>query len=309
MKIKTLIIGLGKIGFDYDFKKNFYLSHFKSFYKNKNFEIVGVCDKNLKKQDFLKKKKIPFFFDFKKAIEKLNPSLVVVATPTSSHIKILKYLLKFKDIKFILCEKPLGNNLIQAEKIKKLKNSNKIFVNYMRSADKIFENEIIKKIDKKNHLYRDIFYKGSLDNNACHYLHLLNKYFKNYKSIKNIKKFNNDQFDFDINYGARVKARFLSSCSRNLTLDTMRFMNRNNMFHYENGGHIIYNFTNIDNPVYSTKNYFKLKKTIKNKFYENSQKYVVENILNFFLNKKYYLCNLPEAIKIHKIVSIVKNEK
>lgn len=39
MKIKTLIIGVGKIGFDYDFKKNFNLSHFKSFKENKNFKI------------------------------------------------------------------------------------------------------------------------------------------------------------------------------------------------------------------------------------------------------------------------------
>jgi len=66
MKIKTLIIGLGKIGFDYDFKRNFYLSHFKSFYKNKNFEIVGVCDKNLKKQ-----KKFLFFLTLKKLLTNL----------------------------------------------------------------------------------------------------------------------------------------------------------------------------------------------------------------------------------------------
>ena len=89
----------------------------------------------------------------------------------------------------------------------------------------------------------------------------------------------------------------------------MRFINKKNIFNYDNGGHIIYNFTNVDNPVYSSKNYFKLKKIIKNKFYENSQKYIVENISNFFLNKKHYLCNLSEAIKIHKIINIVKHEK
>ena len=309
MKIKTLIIGLGKIGFDYDFKKKFFLTHFKSFYKNKNFKIVGVCDKNFKKKNYLKKKKIPLFFDFKKVIKKLNPSLVIVATPTNTHMQILRYLLRFKDIKLILCEKPLGKNLDQAQKIKQLRNSNKIFVNYMRSTDKIFEKEIIRKIKKEDQLYIDIFYKGSLENNACHYLHLLNKYFKNYKSIKNVKKYNNSQFDFDIDYGAKVKTRFLSSCSRNLTLDTMRFINKKNIFNYDNGGHIIYNFTNVDNPVYSSKNYFKLKKIIKNKFYENSQKYIVENISNFFLNKKHYLCNLSEAIKIHKIINIIKHEK
>ena len=52
MKIKTLIIGVGKIGFDYDFKKNFNLSHFKSFKENKNFKIIGISDTNLKKKIF-----------------------------------------------------------------------------------------------------------------------------------------------------------------------------------------------------------------------------------------------------------------
>ena len=306
MKIKTLIIGVGKIGFDYDFKKKFYLSHFKSFQKNNNFKIVGVCDKISKRKNFFDKKKIPFFLDYKEAIKKLNPSLVVVATPTSSHFEILKYLLQFKDIKFILCEKPLGKNLIQAKKIKKLSRSKKIFVNYMRSTDKIFESEIIKKINKKSHLYIDIFYKGGLLNNACHYIYLLNKYFNTHKNIKNIKKFKNDQYDFDIDYGNKIKTRFISSSARNLTFDSMRIMNRDSIFQYDNGGHLIYNFTNVNNPVYLTKNYFKLKKTIKNKFYENSQKYIVDNILNYFLNKKYNLCNLSDAISIHNIINTVK---
>ena len=70
MKIKTLIIGVGKIGFEYGFKKNFNLSHFKSFQENKNFEIIGIVDTNLKKKNFFIKKKIPFFSNFKEAIKK-----------------------------------------------------------------------------------------------------------------------------------------------------------------------------------------------------------------------------------------------
>lgn len=182
-------------------------------------------------------------------------------------------------------------------------------MNYMRSSDNVFENKIIKKLNKKNQLFIDIFYKGTLLNNACHYIQLLNRYFKNYKSIKNVKKFNNDQFDFDINYGSKIRARFTSSSSKKLTLDSMRIMDRNNLYHFDNGGHLIYNFTNENNPVYSSFNYFKLKNTIKNKFYENSQKYVVKDILKFFLNKRHSLCDLNEAIKVHEIISKIKNEK
>ena len=51
-KINTLVVGLGKIGFEYD--KNLILgskilSHTKAI-KNKNFKLVGAVDINKKKK-------------------------------------------------------------------------------------------------------------------------------------------------------------------------------------------------------------------------------------------------------------------
>ena len=61
MTINVLLVGLGKVGLEYDLKNKYNLTHFNSFYRNKKFEIVGVCDTNLKKKSFLRKKKLIFF--------------------------------------------------------------------------------------------------------------------------------------------------------------------------------------------------------------------------------------------------------
>ena len=47
--MKVLIIGLGKIGFQYDFKKKMFLTHSSAFYFNKKFKLVGAVEKDKSK--------------------------------------------------------------------------------------------------------------------------------------------------------------------------------------------------------------------------------------------------------------------
>ena len=49
-KIKTAVIGLGGIGFEYDLKsKNEILTHCKSVFSQKKFELVCAIEKSAKK--------------------------------------------------------------------------------------------------------------------------------------------------------------------------------------------------------------------------------------------------------------------
>ena len=309
MKIKVLLVGLGKIGLEYDLKNKYNLTHFKSFFRNKKFTIVGVCDSNLKKKKFFKKKKINFFSNYKKAIKILSPTVVVVSTATATHFKILKNILRYESVKLILCEKPFCKNLVQAKKIKLLDRFNKIHVNYMRSSDDIFYNKVIKKVQNCSTLFIEVFYKGSVLNNACHYIHLLNKYFGKCQRIKNILKFDSNFSDFKLIFKKNIQAHFFSSSARGLFLDSMRFYTPKLIINYDNGGHLIYNLKNVKNPIYLTPYYFKLKNIIKNKFYENSQKNVVANVYKFISKKKYSLCKSSEAIETHEIIKKIINEK
>ena len=44
---------------------------------------------------------------------------------------------------------------------------------------------------------------------------------------------------------------------------------------------------------------------LKNKFYENSQLYIVKEIYNFFQNKKNSLCSASEAIQTHQTIESI----
>jgi|688.fasta_scaffold305006_1 hypothetical protein len=309
MKIEVLLVGLGKIGLEYDLNSHYNLTHFNSFYRNKKFKIVGVCDANLKKKKFFEKKQINFFSNYKEALKILNPTVVIISTTTATHFKILKTTLKYKSVKLILCEKPFCLNVLQARKIELLNRFNKIYVNYIRSSDDIFYNKVIKKVQNCSTLFIEVFYKGSVLNNACHYIHLLNKYFGKCQKIENILKFDSNFSDFKLIFKKNIQAHFFSSSARGLFLDSMRFNTPKLIINYDNGGHLIYNLKNVKNPIYLTPHYFKLKDIIKNKFYENSQKNIVNNIYKCISKKKHSLCKSSEAIQIHEIIKKIVNEK
>jgi predicted dehydrogenase len=300
-------VGLGKIGMEYDLNKKYYLSHFRAFYNNRKFKIVGASDINKNKKNFFKKKKIDFFTNYNMGLQKLNPNIVVISTPTTSHFKILQNIINHKSVKLILCEKPFCFNLAQAKKIISLNNSKKIYVNYMRSSDDIFYKKVIQEIKIKEILFMEVFYRGSLLNNASHYIQLLNRYFGKHKKIINISNYNSDFFDFTIIYNKKIQVQFFSSNARGIFLDSLRIYSSKTIINYDNGGHLIYKFKKVQNPIYSTQNYFKLKNIIKNRFYENPQKKIVTNIYKCILKKKHNLSDITEAMKVHKIIKKIRN--
>ena len=82
----VLIIGLGKIGLEYDlehYKKRYILSHANAFSSNKNFNLLGAVDTNQDKREKFKHyydKNI--FSDITSALKKTKPDVIVISTPT-----------------------------------------------------------------------------------------------------------------------------------------------------------------------------------------------------------------------------------
>ena len=100
-KVKCFIVGLGNISVGYDKhikRKNIFYTHAKSIEYNKSLELIGGTDKSKKKRDlFFKLYKKPTFKDISKPLSTLNPSLVVLATPTM-------LLISLDGLKFIATE-------------------------------------------------------------------------------------------------------------------------------------------------------------------------------------------------------------
>ncbi len=153
--IKVVIIGYGSAG----------RRHARILEKNFNHVQIYI----------LSKQKIRKFYTFKKIsyIKEINPSYIIIASETFSHLSQLRYLEKNFTNKKILVEKPLFHGLYDL-KIKK----NNVFVNYnLRFHPYILK---LKKILKKEKIYDIKFltnsYFPSWRNNVS--------YKKNYTTLK-----------------------------------------------------------------------------------------------------------------------------
>src|SRR3989338_1964917 len=144
-KIRTVIIGLGKIAHGYEdnagvVKRIKYPTHLSAIKKDKRFILVGGSDLSVKAQKvFASKlnKPVALYADYREMIKMQRPDLAVVATPTGTHVRVCKDIIKL-GVKNILCEKPVDYSLADARSLIKLakKQNIKLAFNYFRAYDK-----------------------------------------------------------------------------------------------------------------------------------------------------------------------------
>lgn len=176
-KIKTLVIGLGNIGFKYDINlnsKNYYTTHAKSILHTTDFKLLGGVDKNRNlRKAFKKVYKRPAYGDFNLAIKIEKPDLVVVATNEKNHLDIVKKISFFKFVNYIVLEKPAGKNYQDLKKIISIcKKSNiKLLINYFRLYNKYFKKIISDLRNKK--IFASYEYNRGLRNNCSHLISFL----------------------------------------------------------------------------------------------------------------------------------------
>ena len=116
-------------------RSNYFWTHVKSFSRSDDFELLGGVDPDQDRRlEFEKQYQLPSFQSLADA-SNLEPDVVVVSVPTIHHGKVVEESINLFNPKMVLCEKPMANNLAEAEKIYTLckKNSVKLYVNYMRA--------------------------------------------------------------------------------------------------------------------------------------------------------------------------------
>tara|TARA_B100000965_G_C19594406_1_gene759483 strand:+ start:2717 stop:3601 length:885 start_codon:yes stop_codon:yes gene_type:complete len=197
-KIKTLLVGLGRVGFEYDLNnKHEILTHAKSIFKHKQLEFVSAVDKDLTKLNKFKKNyNIKVSNNLTKSIKTEKPNLVIISVDTINLFKICSIVVKNKFIKYIILEKPGATNFKQLKKIYNIckKSKIKLFINYNRSYYKKFlsQFEILKKTRNFKIVYK---YNRGLYNNASHFLNLIFHYLDLPKKILILKKENKNSYD------------------------------------------------------------------------------------------------------------------
>ena len=114
-KIKVAVIGVGHLG----------QFHARIYSQLKNTELVAVCDTDIKRAKFIAGlNNTKAVFNYKKLLN--NVQAVSIVVPTKLHYKIAKNFIKHKV--HILIEKPITENLRQADELLKEAKKNKVII-------------------------------------------------------------------------------------------------------------------------------------------------------------------------------------
>ena len=210
-KIKSLIVGLGKVGMLYDINQNEYKTHSSSIMSNNNFELLGGVDTDISKRKIFKKKyKKPAYAYLKNAIYKLKPQLLIISVPTSNTSNIYKIIIRnnFK-FRMIFLEKPINYkiNIIEEFLSYCFKKKIRIAVNYSRRYD---ESSLkLKNLIKKRKLGKckniKVDYKKGFYNSCSHYINYLEFLFGKKIVIVQSKLIGKLGNDYKINFDLFIK--------------------------------------------------------------------------------------------------------
>jgi len=154
-RYKAGIIGLGRIGFlfQFDKKREQPASHSLALFSNKKIELVSGCDQDEDRlnrwKTFYKKSKI--YSSYKEMLEKEKLDIVTIAVNEKEHLRITLDVIERKP-KLIILEKPVSSNLKDAYLIKEKSEQYNvpILVNHPRRYSNDYIN--LKKILRENYI-------------------------------------------------------------------------------------------------------------------------------------------------------------
>lgn len=313
----VLLIGLGQIGVGYDIDNldsDLILTHANASRKHKNFNLVaGIDASSAKRQKFSNVYDIDSFKNINAEVIQKDPSIVIIATPTETHSKVMNQVLDLLNPKLILCEKPLDYSEDEAEQmVQRCKDKNvALFVNYMRQSDistleisKMIEEEVIERPIKAN-----VWYSKGLFNNGSHLTNLLERWLGNLTKTFLINSGERiGERDYEPDFFAEYEggsANFISSKEENFSIYTIELITRSGRLFYSNGGELI-----SWQPVKADNNYpgYKILSNNYKEIYNElfiSQFNVLNQINNFLNGKSYELCTGEQAlVTIRNIIKI-----
>jgi len=325
MIFNVLIVGLGKIGMSYDLEldsKKYVYSHASAFKQHPGFNLICGVDTDPQLSGFFEEKYgCRFYSDLEKALRENEPDVVVIATSTKSHKKVIKSVIKYSHPKMILCEKPLSYSLQEANEIVTLcKNKNiKLFVNYIRNSDPNII-EIRRKINSNEYAgYAKgvVWYSKGLIHNGSHFINLMEYWLGPILGNNCINKgrlFNDQDLepDFSLTF-KKGEIIFLSAREENFSHYTIEIIFENGRLKCDQGCEDI-KWT----PVSINENlsdYRVLSSNGIESYHRSMDKYqlnVTNELYNYLTNRNYELCSGKMAISTLKSINkIIKdcNEK
>lgn len=242
------------MGYDKKFpQKQYVQTHARALHIHPGFFLAAGCDpdKSKRREFFLRYKK-PVFCRPGDLFKKIRPQVVVIASPTSQHRSSLAAAICLKEVKAVLCEKPLGDDLAESIQMVKSckKNQKKLYLNFIRRADPgILE---IKKRIQTGKIQKPfkavVWYSKGLLHNGCHYLDMLTFLFGSIQAAGIIPKgiseptiTGSPHCRFDFKAGSAI---FIPANEKNFSHHTCEVLARNGRLRIEANGTIFWQAAN-----------------------------------------------------------------
>lgn len=309
--LNVALIGLGNIGLLFDINKDDTqksLSHVKSIFLHKEFNLLYAVDVNLDNEKVLKTffPSVKLFNSHSEIVLKDDIDILVIATPTKNHFSILKDFENNLNIKIFFIEKPLFQTFKEYEEINE-SIKNKIVVNYLRRFAPAF-------IDLKKRLKKEIYvekiiinYCKGLKNNGSHMIDLLNYLFddleiKSSQILSSSIGFDENDFCYDLYIEAThnnkiIPIFFISHNHEKYNLINMDIYTNKHKIEFSNSEGKISYFKIVDDTNFSN---YKVFDSLGEDVEINNQYlmyYAYENISNILINQEKNISSFSDEVK------------
>lgn len=310
----VLLVGLGNIGAGYDIENtspSHVLSHAKAFIQHPKFKVIGGVDQCFQARlRFEAHFNIPCFKGITEAREVCNPDLIVVASPTDTHLKIIRHVFKIFTPKAILCEKPMGRDLIQAQEIVNLceRYECRLYVNFFRASEpgvielqkRISDGEIqcpVKGV---------VWYSKGIVNSGSHFIHLLNLLLGNVKGIRVLSSGRlwdgkDPEPNVDIEF-VEGRVTFLNVEAENFFYNSLELVTVNGVLKYDFGGAEIRWFEREAGNLYNKNRNLSQNCEIIETDFNRYQAHVVEQLAYAMNDQRARIATSSQAILTHQVL-------
>jgi len=176
----VLLVGLGQMGMGYDISvenQNNIRTHAKAIATHEGYNLTCAVDPSQKQREtFSHNYEAPAYSTIEDALAAHEVDIVIISAPSQYHLVSVRTLLAGRKPQAILCEKPLGQTVEEAELIVKLCTEAEIplYVNYIRTSVPGIV-DVKKRLDDKriaSPVRGVIWYSKGFLHNASHFFQL-----------------------------------------------------------------------------------------------------------------------------------------
>lgn len=232
----------------YDFglpEQDYALSHARAYSLHSDFSLLGAADPEpALRQQFTERYKTAAYASVAGLLAAGNADVIVIASPTDTHLAIVREVLQGSTPRLILCEKPLAYSESDATEMERLCRERDVllFVNYIRRADPAVI-EVKRRLDTAQIVApfkAVVWYSKGLLHNGSHFLDLLAFWFGPVQHAALICAGENrgeqdaePDFRLGFTHGSAI---FCAAREENFSHYTVEIVAANGRLRYEQGG-------------------------------------------------------------------------